>query len=90
MVRVALSLTTLLLLSSCAASFDTYRAAQRLAPQDLRCETISQATTPHDTDFAFEGCGRFVVYTCVQSTSGPAQCFVKERGDGTAWAGARR
>lgn len=89
MVRVALSLTWLLM-SSCAASFDTYRAAKRLAPHDLRCETISQATTPHDTDFAFEGCGRFVVYNCVRSTGGPAQCFVRERGDGTAWAGARR
>jgi hypothetical protein len=83
--NIALRLVGLLTIagaSGCAAPFEMYDAAQARAPLDLGCprEAVMRQFTHRRSDIGFQGCGRWIVYNCVWSSNGRAQCFTTARG----------
>jgi hypothetical protein len=80
-------LLVVILACACAAPFDSYREARSMAPGDLRCTQVTQAVTRNARNLvhAFEGCGRYVIYNCLWSTSQGARCGAVASGEGRAW-----
>lgn len=66
----------------CAAPPAMYAVAKEQAPAALGCpsEQVAQYNHAGNHHLTFRGCGRYVVYHCMWSSAGGAQCVPEDVG----------